>query len=125
MGASDARTANAPNNQDLQSAIAPQLTTTGADPSTQPEIPQNEEEPASDLPFIEDWPTNDEISNLVDHDPMVIEETSEILDELRNIAHLFIIQSAQGSQAYTVAKSCKFLKRNSGWIGNFLNPLTV
>lgn len=41
--AGQARTSTAPNQQDLQATIAPQLTTTGADAATQQEIPEGDE----------------------------------------------------------------------------------
>lgn len=122
QAASDARTSTAPTSQDLQSTIAPQLTTTGSDPTSQPEIPANEAEPAQNLPFIEDWPMNDEISHLVDHDPAVLTETSDLLRALRVIVGRFIYQSGISSPIYEGLKNSKLSQRNTQWIGLLMNP---
>lgn len=119
---SDARTGNAPNQQDLQSAIAPQLTTTGADPRAQPEIPQSEGESTISLPFLDNWPANDEISVLVDHDPMLTNEVTETLEYFRRIVTSFIYLSESTSPKLTILKNLKLQKRNQQWIGLLLNP---
>lgn len=123
VAAADARTSNAPNEQDLQSTIAPQLTTTGADPANQPEIPQDEADPITDLPFIEDWPSNDTISHLVDYDPMIVEEGLMIIENLRTIVTSFIYQSGISGPIYSKLTSNLKFRRMQPWIGRLLNPL--
>lgn len=121
QAAADSRTSNAPNQEDLQSSIAPQLTTSGADPQNQPEIPAAEAEPCSQLPFIEDWPMNDEISDLVDHDPNLSSLVTSELEAFRRAATSFIYQSGVTSPVYQGLRNSKFM-RNQSWIGRLINP---
>lgn len=122
VAAAQARVSSAPNHQDLQATIAPQFTTTGVDPLQQPEIPAiQENQPVQQLPFIEDWPMNDEISELVDHDPMQVEEIQHDLEIFRAIVTSFILTSGIGNEKLKKYKTNLKFQSTSTWCGHFLN----
>ncbi|GFU19422.1 hypothetical protein NPIL_31691 [Nephila pilipes] len=120
--AAEARTSNAPNQQDLQSTIAPQLTTAGSDPPNQPEIASaSESSPQRSLPFIP-MDITEAVSNL---DQLDREQQWMLIDdltELTNIARSFvIIPSENTARLYSKYKKVKFLI-NQEWIGHFIQP---
>ncbi|KAF8789384.1 Initiator protein NS1 like protein [Argiope bruennichi] len=80
--ATEARTSTAPTHQDLQSTIAPQLTTSGTNPELQPEIPiEVEESPQQSLEFIHQTAT-DLSSLLGPDDPEINDLLMQDIEEL-------------------------------------------
>lgn len=122
VAATGARTATAPNAQDLQSSIAPQLTTAGSDPETQPEISAEELRPCQNLPFIQNWPLGDPISELVDHDPAVANLIHIDLERFRKIVNAFILTQDQSWASLESYKTKLKFKQNTKWIGHLLVP---
>lgn len=122
VAAADARASNAPNSDDLQGTIAPQLTTSGTDAEVQPEIAQGEEQtPRRDLPFVADLENDIEIVDLdVSEDEAI--EIDEILDIADKISKSFVIEFAAAERLKKYCKQLSFTY-NQNWIGKFYNPI--
>lgn len=122
--ASDSRTSQAPTAQDLQSTIAPQLTSAGTNPENQPEIAQGDEASGkSNLPFIESWPEIDLRFDSEDSYQSVTDVIFEDLQLLRKLSISFVITSVEEYQHLKKYGKLNFL-RNTDWIGQFLVPAT-
>lgn len=120
--AAQSREGTAPSHQDLQSTIAPQLTTTGVEAQTQPEIPEGDEATVHydvmlvDDPFVH--PQDLEIPESF-FDPMEVEEIiTEVYIQAKNIATKFIVlqEDCMPLKKYPKLK----LTQPTSWIGSLI-----
>lgn len=122
IAAGAARTSSAPNVQDLQSTISPQLTTTGTEVDTQPEIPLDWEQcPHTSVKFMpESLP--ELVSSLGSEDEDFNQILMDDLEALQACVRKFVIlPSPDLDRLCSIYKKTNF-KTNQKWIGYFLNP---
>lgn len=118
-----ARTSTAPNQQDLQSTIAPQLTTASVNPEDQAEIPmQDEESPHIQQPYIDEDLTEEYILDVVMQDLDAANTIRSILDISTALSTSFIPTLI--TDTGVIKKYCSGLKllQNENWIGHLINP---
>lgn len=123
--AANARTSQAPTHQDLQSTIAPQLTTTGDNPELQAEIPQEDEAQPHhdvlmlplDLDTLADLLTDESQSEL--EYEKVLREITTYLELARNISTSLIVAEDDCLKFKSYPKA-KLLTPNQDWIGRLI-----
>lgn len=131
VSAAAARASNAPNAQDLQSTIAPQLTTSSTEAELQPEIAQDDEaSPKQDLPFIQQTVQEvvetinlEELSDFSEEEQMqIVEEIQNTLNCCDRIASSFVILEEDTQCLKKYFGKLNFLQ-NQNWIGRFVDPV--
>lgn len=122
--AANARTSTAPTVQDLQSTIAPQLTTTGSDPANQPEIPETDEAtPHKQVKLVDNPPFNWDDLDIPEIELPTLEAWEGLMDCLADattIATSFIVLVDDSSHLKKYQTSA-FIP-NQNWIGHLIQP---